>query len=201
MILPNKNELTQRWKTKFGISYIEFILKNHSDEDRFSAGAKNFFGYVEDYIDLRGIQLCSAKLDRACFSYCDLSYSTFNKVSLQKSEFNSSHMIHSKLTDTHFFTCSLVDANCEDMTIKNCTFNSTNLNGANFVKSKISDTLIKNCDLMTANFSASIIKNLRLNGENWFKSSTLPYEIKKLVEENIADTSLLERVRWYNPNK
>lgn len=196
MKITLNHNIEKRWKTRNGRKYLASIIENHHDEDKLKVLSEKYFGYVDDYIDLRGLPIIDTTLNNAQLSYCDLSYSWFEKSTLNHCEFDCSCMTSSTFKNANLISCSLIDSNCKYLTATSCTFKESSFNGSNFEKSELTNVLINQCDLMQTNFTKASMTELEFEGENWLKSSTLPLHIKDFVESNMKNKSFLERIKW-----
>ncbi len=173
----SKEDLQKRWKTPEGEEFTRKILEinlaggSYKNYSAFLGSVKNDFCTKDLKVDLRGFDLSSysneleeqtVSLD---FSFCDLSYATFNNSQLKKCRFN-----HSNIEGVDFSNALLNE----------CDFSYSNLNKSDFTNSDLENT-----HFLSSNINTIVLKNTNLKGLNFNKKVDFSYlDTKELASIN-----------------
>jgi len=159
----NKASLQARWKTKEGIEFRRKII-----EINFAGGSYRnylpYLGYVKSsffpqelLIDLRGFDLSSysnlfdEKIVSLDFSFCDLSYATFENSELSTCKFNNSN-----LQEVNFSSSLLDECNFSHANLNTCDFSFSELESADIRSSCISNSIFKETNLHALRFNKKV---------------------------------------------
>lgn len=146
----SKEELQKRWKTQEGEEYTRKILEiniaggSYKNYSAFLGCVKSDFFKKDLKVDLRGFDLSSYSniLDEQTvsldFSFCDLSYATFNNSQLNKCQF-----IHSNIEEADFSKALLNECDFSYSNLNKSDFSLSNLEQTHFLSSNINEIVLK----------------------------------------------------------
>ncbi|NQY23014.1 MAG: pentapeptide repeat-containing protein [Campylobacteraceae bacterium] len=173
----SKEELQKRWKTEEGEEFTRKILEinlvggSYRNYSSFLGFVKNDFFKDDLKVDLRGFDLSSysnvfqEKIVSLDFSFCDLSYATFNNSELNKCQF-----MHSNMEEVDF----------SNTLLQECDFSYSNLD-----KSDFSFSNLENTQFLSSNINAIVLKKTNLKGLKFNKKVDFSYlDIKELESIN-----------------
>ena len=168
----SKEELQKRWKTEEGEEFTRKIL----EINLVGGSYRNY----SSFLGLRGFDLSSysnvfqEKIVSLDFSFCDLSYATFNNSELNKCQF-----MHSNMEEVDF----------SNTLLQECDFSYSNLD-----KSDFSFSNLENTQFLSSNINAIVLKKTNLKGLKFNKKVDFSYlDIKEL--ESINNPSFLGFLR------
>lgn len=154
-------------------------------------------------INLKGVNLSDAVLNRcdiedADLTYTNFAYSDLRGVSFQKSMMLKTNFLGAILSVTNFTDAHLQAAIFNNSNLENSDLSYTNLNGASFIKSNLksvlftkshlADTNFTNANLNGANFIRAIVKRVNLSGVNL---SRVKFIDTSIVESNLSRAILI----------
>lgn len=199
-------ELKSRWLTDEGQKKVQIIIDTLKKKSKLSD--LTFLETYDGRIDLRGIQLSTLDkeikissgnhsviqkygtlklkknlLSSVDFSYSDICYSSFKKMTFENCIFENTKAIELRITASHFNNCifkktnlfySYINKNIfnDSGSFNNCDFIESNLSKCIFYFPVINNCRFIDCDLDETNFNGSRFSNTKFSGlldSIWFR--------------------------------
>lgn len=125
--------------------------------------------------DLRGIAFAGENLDNVSLTFVDLSYSIFDKCSMNSARLQGSKLSHASFKSTKLIKADLVQVVADNSEFEHCKLSGASLLAANFIAASFNNTDMRKSILIDCNFKDCQLANVTLYGAK-IEGATFPAE-------------------------
>lgn len=190
-------ELRNRWKSPIGErvrkALLEGLRKNSYDwVEMLSQLPKVTVAapHPEVLDDLRGISFVGETLDNASMTFVDLSYSIFEKCSMNSARLQGSKLSHASFRSTKLIKADLVQVVADHSTFDNCKLSGALLLAANFSDSSLNHVDMRKSTLIDCSFKNCELTDMIFHGAK-VEGATFPpkFDIEKRLKPKADNSS------------
>jgi hypothetical protein len=188
--------LINRWNTVEGQAYYKAILKEYFKHQPLMQLASKYFGFIDEAIDLRGIDFHGRDLSHAVLAYCDISYGNFNSIVASEANFDSSDIFDVSFERAELKKCSFVGAHLKNTTFEKSSISRTSFNNSKLYRCNFSSANITKGDMAHCNFEGANLKKIEFD-EVSLNSSKIPKSQECWIKANEGKyNDNLKRIEW-----